>query len=76
MQWCALHTPRLPGPHAAHAPDTARQHSMNSPSAFFMMLALCSAVMRARLWSRAYENAYSATRVLATRVMTWRRGVP
>lgn len=44
---------------------------MKSPSAFFMMLALCNAVTVWRLLSRAYWNAYSATRVLAFRVMIW-----
>lgn len=34
-----------------------------------MMLALCTAVTLCRLLSAAYLKAYSATRVLATRVM-------
>jgi hypothetical protein len=51
-------------------PATSLQHSMKSPSAFFMMLALCRAVTFWRLLSVAYLNAYSATRVLATRVIT------
>ena len=50
----------------------SRTHSMNRPSAFFMMLALCTAVTRLRLLSRAYWNAYCATRVDAVRVMTCR----
>ena len=42
---------------------------MKSPSAIFMMLALCTAVTLRRLLSAAYLKAYSATLVLATRVM-------
>lgn len=42
---------------------------MKSPSAIFMMLALCTAVTLCRLLSAAYLKAYSATLVLAMRVM-------
>lgn len=59
---CAASLPRDPPSHL--------QHSRNRPSAFFMMLALCTADTSLRLWSWAYLNANSATRVLALRVMT------
>ncbi len=52
-----------------HSSETSRAHRMNRPSAIFMMLALCTAVTRFRPLSWAYLNAYSATRLLATRVM-------
>jgi hypothetical protein len=48
----------------------SRTHSMKRPSVFFMMFALCTAVTFLRLLSRAYWNAYCATRMDATRVMT------
>mmetsp|Transcript_5576 Transcript_5576/g.15015 ORF Transcript_5576/g.15015 Transcript_5576/m.15015 type:complete len:265 (+) Transcript_5576:483-1277(+) len=51
---------------------TSRQHSKNNPSAFFMMLALCTAVILFLLFSLAYLKANSATRVLALRVMTFK----
>ena len=56
----------------AHCCATSRVQRMNRPSAIFMMLALCTAVTRLRPLSAAYLNAYSATRLLATRVMICR----
>ncbi len=56
--------------HGRRGGGTSRQHLMKRPSAIFMMLALWMAETRLRPLSRAYLNAYSATRVLATRVMT------
>ena len=50
--------------------ETSRQQRMNRPSAIFMMLALCTAVTLFLPLSCAYLNAYSATRLLATRVIT------
>ena len=70
--------PPLSPPHHTSTPPrpkktahTSRQHSRNSPSAFFMMLALWMALILARLLSTAYWNAYSATRVDAVRVITY-----
>lgn len=51
---------------------TCRQHSKKRPSAFFMMLALWTAVTFFLPFSLAYWKAYSATRVLAFSVMTLR----
>jgi len=66
----ASYLPRLGPQKCLSVPATSLQHSMNKPSAFFMMFALCSAVTFWRLLSLAYLKAYSATRVLATRVIT------
>ena len=54
----------------AHSSETSRVQRMKRPSAIFMMLALCTAVTFLRPFSLAYANANSATRLLATRVMT------
>ena len=61
------------GEGGAHKSATSRVQRMKRPSAIFMMLALCTAVTFFRPLSLAYWNANSATRLLATLVMTCAR---